>query len=164
MKNCWHYTSIVSLITAAMLCSSCGNSTENKEPSPHNMKESMTSAKKYTTPSGLIIETIVEPVAGAQEVKKGNIAVVHYTGWLDQQGEKGKKFDSSKDRNQPFEFVVGAGQVIKGWDEGVNGMKIGEKRVLVVPSQLGYGARGAGNVIPANATLIFEVELLSVKK
>jgi FKBP-type peptidyl-prolyl cis-trans isomerase FkpA len=146
-----------------MICSSCGSS-ENKEPSPQKVKESMTLAKKHTTPSGLIIETIVEPIAAAQEVKKGNVAVVHYTGWLDQNGEKSRKFDSSKDRNQPFEFVVGDGRVIKGWDEGVVGMKVGEKRILVVPPHLGYGVRGAGNVIPANATLIFEVELLNIKK
>jgi FKBP-type peptidyl-prolyl cis-trans isomerase FkpA len=84
---------------------------------------------------------------------------VHYTGWL----TDGKKFDSSKDRGQPFQFALGAGQVIKGWDEGVQGMKIGGKRKLTIPPGLGYGSRGAGNVIPPNATLIFEVELLGVK-
>jgi FKBP-type peptidyl-prolyl cis-trans isomerase FkpA len=89
----------------------------------------------------------------------GKTAVVHYTGWL----MDGTKFDSSRDRNQPFSFALGAGQVIKGWDEGVAGMKVGGKRTLIVPPSLGYGARGAGNVIPPNATLKFEVELLDVR-
>ena len=94
--------------------------------------------------------------------KIGQTAVMHYTGWLYNNGEKGKKFDSSHDRGQPFEFRLGQGQVIKGWDEGVAGMKIGGKRKLTIPPELGYGARGAGNVIPPNATLVFEVELLAV--
>jgi FKBP-type peptidyl-prolyl cis-trans isomerase FkpA len=89
----------------------------------------------------------------------GKTAVVHYTGWL----LDGTKFDSSRDRNQPFSFSLGAGQVIKGWDEGVAGMKVGGKRTLIVPPALGYGARGAGGVIPPNATLKFEVELLDVR-
>jgi FKBP-type peptidyl-prolyl cis-trans isomerase FkpA len=90
----------------------------------------------------------------------GKTAVVHYTGWL----LDGTKFDSSVDRNQPFSFPLGAGQVIKGWDEGVQGMKVGGKRTLIIPPSLGYGARGAGNVIPPNATLKFEVQLLDVKE
>lgn len=89
----------------------------------------------------------------------GKTAVVHYTGWL----MDGTKFDSSVDRKQPFSFSIGAGQVIKGWDEGVAGMKVGGKRLLIIPPGLGYGTRGAGNVIPPNATLKFEVELLDVK-
>jgi len=95
--------------------------------------------------------------------KVGQTAAVHYTGWLYNNGAKGKKFDSSRDRGQPFEFPIGQGQVIKGWDEGVEGMKVGGKRTLVIPPELGYGARGAGGVIPPNAWLIFDVELVGVK-
>jgi peptidylprolyl isomerase len=117
--------------------------------------------KPVTTPSGLqMTDTTVG--TGAQP-KQGQTAVVHYTGWLFDKGQKGKKFDSSVDRGQPFEFPVGAGRVIKGWDEGVASMKVGGKRTLVIPPQLGYGERGAGGVIPPNATLIFDVELLGVK-
>ena len=93
----------------------------------------------------------------------GQTCVMHYTGWLYENGVKGKKFDSSVDRGQPFEFTIGRGQVIKGWDEGVASMKVGGKRTLIIPPDLGYGARGAGGVIPPNATLMFDVELLGVK-
>ena len=93
----------------------------------------------------------------------GNKVSVHYTGWLYNNGAKGAKFDSSVDRGQPFQFTLGAHQVIAGWDEGVAGMKVGGKRTLIIPPALGYGARGAGGVIPPNATLVFEVELLDVK-
>jgi FKBP-type peptidyl-prolyl cis-trans isomerase FkpA len=99
-----------------------------------------------------------EQVGTGAEATTGKTAVVHYTGWL----MDGTKFDSSLDRNQPFSFPLGAGQVIKCWDEGVAGMRVGGKRILIVPPQLGYGARGAGNVIPPNATLKFEVQLLDV--
>ena len=116
-----------------------------------------------TTPSGLQYE---DTVAGdGAEAEAGQHVKVHYTGWLHDpaapQG-RGRKFDSSKDRNDPFRFGLGAGQVIRGWDEGVQGMKVGGTRVLLIPPQLGYGARGAGGVIPPNATLVFEVELLAV--
>jgi len=114
-----------------------------------------------TTPSGLQI-TDTRIGDGAMP-KPGQICVMHYTGWLYQDGVKGKKFDSSVDRGEPFQFPIGRGRVILGWDEGVATMKVGGKRTLVIPPDLGYGARGAGGVIPPNATLIFDVELLDVK-
>jgi peptidylprolyl isomerase len=117
--------------------------------------------QSMTTASGLQI-TDTKVGAGASP-KTGQTCVMHYTGWLYQNGAKGAKFDSSRDRGEPFEFSIGTGQVIKGWDEGVAGMKVGGKRTLVIPPHLGYGARGAGGVIPPNATLLFEVELLGVK-
>ncbi|MNX73858.1 FK506-binding protein [compost metagenome] len=119
--------------------------------------ENQPSAKAVATTSGLKYDDLV--VGSGKEAKSGNLVSVHYTGWL----EDGTKFDSSLDRNQPFEFVLGQGMVIKGWDEGVAGMKVGGKRKLYIPPQLGYGDRGAGGVIPPKATLIFEVELLDVK-
>ena len=114
-----------------------------------------------TTPSGLKI-TDTQAGTGATP-KTGQTCVMHYTGWLYQDGKKGAKFDSSVDRGQPFEFPIGTGRVIKGWDEGVASMKVGGKRTLIIPPELGYGARGAGGVIPPNATLMFDVELLAVK-
>ena len=114
-----------------------------------------------TTASGL---QIIDGVVGTgASPKPGQICVMHYTGWLYENGQKGKKFDSSVDRNEPFEFPIGKGHVIAGWDEGVASMKVGGKRTLIIPPQLGYGARGAGGVIPPNATLMFDVELLAVK-
>jgi len=110
-----------------------------------------------TTPSGLIYEDVV--VGTGATATAGHTVVVNYTGWL----TNGTKFDSSKDRNEPFEFRLGAGQVIRGWDEGVAGMKEGGERKLTIPAELGYGARGAGGVIPPNAVLIFDVELIKVK-
>lgn len=119
-------------------------------------------SKSTTLASGLqIIDTAVG--SGASP-KTGETCVMHYTGWLYVNGQKGAKFDSSVDRGQPFEFPIGVGRVIKGWDEGVSTMKVGGKRTLIIPPDLGYGARGAGGVIPPNATLIFEVELLNVKR
>jgi len=114
-----------------------------------------------TTASGLQIEELVAGSGNAATA--GQKVSVHYTGWLSQNGNKGTKFDSSLDRGEPFVFPLGKGHVIRGWDEGVAGMKVGGKRKLTIPPQLGYGARGAGGVIPPNATLVFEVELLDVK-
>ena len=115
------------------------------------------SNQEVTTPSGL---KYVDQTVGTGDVAVvGKNVSVHYTGWL----ENGKKFDSSVDRGQSFSFPLGAGRVIKGWDEGVQGMKVGGKRKLTIPSELGYGSRGAGGVIPPNATLIFDVELLGVR-
>jgi FKBP-type peptidyl-prolyl cis-trans isomerase len=115
-----------------------------------------------TTKSGLKYVDI--KVGTGDEAIKGMNVTVHYTGWLYVNGKRGAKFDSSVDRGQPFNFPLGGGQVIKGWDEGVAGMKVGGKRELFIPPDLGYGARGAGGVIPPNATLDFEVELLKVSK
>jgi peptidylprolyl isomerase len=117
--------------------------------------------KPMTTASGLQITD--SKVGNGATPKRGQICVMHYTGWLYENGVKGKKFDSSVDRNEPFEFPIGQKQVIAGWDEGVATMKVGGKRTLIIPPDLGYGARGAGGVIPPNATLMFEVELLGVK-
>jgi peptidylprolyl isomerase len=114
-----------------------------------------------TTPSGLQI-TDTKVGTGATP-KPGQICVMHYTGWLYENGAKGKKFDSSVDRGDPFEFPLGAGRVIKGWDEGIASMKVGGKRTLIIPAKLAYGDRAVGGVIPPNATLLFEVELLGVK-
>ena len=120
-----------------------------------------TAGAAMTTPDGLkIIDT---KVGTGPSPKTGQTVVVHYTGWLYENGAKGKKFNSSVDRNEPFEFPLGVHRVIAGWDEGVATMKVGGKRTLIIPPELGYGARGAGGVIPPNATLMFDVELLSIK-
>lgn len=126
------------------------------------------SSKGNTSMSTQITELQkTDTVVGAgREAEIGFNVTVHYTGWLydaSKEDHKGKKFDSSLDRNTPFNFFLGGGQVIEGWDTGVQGMKVGGKRTLVIPSSMGYGARGAGGVIPPNATLIFDVELLGVK-
>ena len=118
-------------------------------------------AKTMTTASGLQITD--STVGTGASPKTGQTCVMHYTGWLYTNGIKGKKFDSSVDRGTPFEFPIGTGRVIKGWDEGVASMKVGGKRTLIIPPALGYGASGAGGVIPPNATLVFDVELLGVK-
>jgi peptidylprolyl isomerase len=114
-----------------------------------------------TTPSGLKMTDTV--VGTGATPRRGQTCVMHYTGWLYQNGAKGQKFDSSLDRGRPFEFPIGMQRVIPGWDEGVASMKVGGKRTLIIPPELGYGSRGAAGVIPPNATLIFEVELLDVK-
>ena len=118
-------------------------------------------ANEVTTSSGLRYVDV--KIGSGATAHAGQTAVVHYTGWLYENGRKGAKFDSSRDRGQPFAFPLGAGRVIRGWDEGVVGMKVGGQRTLIIPPELGYGARGAGGVIPPNATLIFDVELIDLK-
>jgi peptidylprolyl isomerase len=130
---------------------------EGKEAPRAEKKES----KMVKTESGLGYEDLVVGTGPSPET--GQTCVMHYTGWLWVNEAKGAKFDSSVDRGSPFEFPIGRGRVIKGWDEGVSTMKVGGKRTLLIPPQLGYGDRGAGNVIPPGATLLFEVELLGVK-
>ena len=145
---------------ATLLLAAC---TSNDTPTPAQpavkpaTTPSAVTGSARTTPSGLVIETLATgsgPVA-----TPGNKVSVHYTGWL----TDGTKFDSSRDRNEPFSFSLGAGQVIKGWDEGVTGMQPGGKRKLTIPAELAYGPRGAGGVIPPNAVLVFEVELLGIQ-
>jgi FKBP-type peptidyl-prolyl cis-trans isomerase len=145
------------LVAAAAASALLGVVSLNAQTAPA-MKEA---SKVITTASGLKMED--SKVGTGAEAKAGQLASVHYTGWLWVDGKRGSKFDSSKDRGQPFDFPLGGGRVIKGWDEGVQGMKIGGTRILTIPPQLGYGERGAGNVIPPNATLQFEVELLGLK-
>jgi peptidylprolyl isomerase len=146
-----------SLVVAAVLAAMCSVSAMAGQEQA-GAKGKTASAKTVTTASGLKY-TDVKVGSGASPVK-GKQVKVHYTGTL----ENGKKFDSSVDRNDPFTFVIGVGQVIPGWDEGVMGMKVGGKRKLIIPSKLGYGAAGAGSAIPPNATLLFDVELLDVAK
>lgn len=154
------------IISAALLLSilpGC-NCNEEKKTETH-IETSSQGPRMHTLPSGLKYEILTAAPADAASPQQGKQATVHYTGWLtDAQGQPdmNKKFDSSVDRGAPFSFVVGIGQVIKGWDEGVMGMKVGEKRRLFIPSELGYGSRGAGRAIPANADLVFDVELLKV--
>lgn len=144
-----------SFLLAATLA--CGGSSTTSEPAEGNpMADSGISQ----------LQMVDTNVGTGDEARPGRGVRVHYTGWLydaSKADKKGAKFDSSKDRNEPFEFPLGGGQVIRGWDEGVAGMKVGGTRVLTIPPDMGYGARGAGGVIPPNATLLFEVELLEVK-
>jgi peptidylprolyl isomerase len=125
------------------------------------MATSVMAENTVTTPMGL--KYIDNVVGSGVEAVSGKEVSVHYTGWLYKDEKKGNKFDSSVDRNEPFSFNLGAGQVIKGWDQGVVGMKVGGKRTLIIPHDLGYGVYGAGGVIPPMATLMFDVELLAVK-
>lgn len=144
---------LVPVIFFGILASGCGN-----EGSPD----------EGTPASGSVagLETADVLVGGGTEALTGQTVRVHYTGWLYDEGatdHHGPKFDSSRDRNEPFEFVLGAGQVIPGWDQGVAGMRVGGQRTLVIPSDLAYGSRGAGGLIPPDATLVFDVELLDVR-
>lgn len=154
-KSRRHLAAIV--FSSAFLISACQAATESTNLSEGNtaMSQSITELVK--------IDTVV---GSGREAEPGFNITVHYTGWLydaSKPDNKGEKFDSSVDRGEPFVFYLGGGQVIQGWDEGFAGMKIGGKRTLVIPSEMGYGARGAGGVIPPNATLVFDVELLGVK-
>lgn len=138
------------------------NATKKSHHTSHKNKSlhGRNSMSLHTTNSGLQYQ-ILTPGNGTQP-RSGQKVTVHYTGWLDNDGQPGTKFDSSIDRDAPFSFILGVGQVIKGWDEGVATMHVGEKRRLIIPASLGYGARGAGGIIPPHATLIFDVELLSI--
>lgn len=149
-------------ILAALTVSACTSSDNASTPKPATQTQtpatsSSVSGAARTTPSGLIIETLATGSGAA--AARGDKVSVHYTGWL----TNGTKFDSSRDRNEPFSFRLGTGEVIPGWDEGVAGMQPGGKRRLTVPAQLAYGARGVGGVIPPNAVLVFEVELLGIQ-
>jgi len=137
--------------------------TMTSEASPNDNPQTIELSEFSATASGLKIRKDAE--GAGEEANEREQVQVHYTGWLLNPGnnERGNKFDSSRDRGQPFSFVLGVGQVIRGWDEGVAGMKVGERRTLIIPPELGYGTRGAGNVIPPNATLLFDVELLGVR-
>lgn len=139
-------------------CGECKSNKNNNSTQEGNLP--MTQSNRQTTASGLQYDVIQQ--GSGVTPQKGQKVTVHYTGWLDNKGEQGKKFDSSVDRGEPFTFAIGRGQVIRGWDEGVMSMHVGEKRRLIIPASLGYGASGYGGVIPPNATLIFDVELLNV--
>ncbi|HPX88461.1 MAG TPA: FKBP-type peptidyl-prolyl cis-trans isomerase [Methylophilaceae bacterium] len=154
---------LINLLLASGLAFSLGacnaDSTQTTQKTPAKETSAMTT--NLTD-----LQKIDTQVGTGREAEPGFNVKVHYTGWLYDaaaEGGKGKKFDSSVDRGQPFEFFLGQGQVIQGWDEGFAGMKVGGKRTLIIPSEMGYGARGAGGVIPPNANLIFDVELLDVK-
>ncbi len=148
------------LAMASVLAFSLVVVTRGRSADPSQADDSK--GKKMTkTDSGL--QYLDDKEGTGESPKKGQTCVMHYTGWLWEGNAKGRKFDSSKDRGEPFEFRIGVGQVIKGWDEGVATMKVGGKRQLLIPPKLGYGTRGAGGVIPPNATLLFEVELLRVE-
>jgi peptidylprolyl isomerase len=146
-------------LTAVLAAAPLAADEPQPTPAPEAAKKS--ELKMNTTPSGLQYADTKEGTGASP--KTGQICVMDYTGWLYENGAKGKKFDSSVDRGTPFEFPIGQGRVIKGWDEGVATMKVGGKRTLIIPPQLGYGSRGAGGVIPPNATLIFDVELIAIK-
>ncbi|PPC92982.1 MAG: peptidylprolyl isomerase [Methylotenera sp.] len=145
----------LTILLAALTAVGCKAEFTSSQEKPAMTQSNITALQKIDTQVGT-----------GREAEVGFNVTVHYTGWLYDaaaEGGKGKKFDSSLDRNSPFNFFLGGGQVIQGWDEGVQGMKIGGKRTLIIPSEMGYGARGAGGVIPPNANLIFDVELLDVK-
>ena len=162
--RCIEPASVIAVASAALLAGCIASSAPTQveaQAQPEAKAAPQPEAKFFSLASGLKIADI--KVGTGASPKRGQICVMHYTGWLYQNGQKGTKFDSSVDRGQPFEFPLGLGQVIKGWDEGVATMKVGGKRTLIIPPDLGYGARGAGGSIPPHSTLIFEVELLALK-
>ncbi len=153
-------TSLLLSVALTAVLAAASASADEEKPTPPSEPEKKSESKMIKTSSGLQYEDT--KVGTGASPKTGQTCVMHYTGWLWENGAKGKKFDSSVDRNEPFKFPLGQGRVIKGWDEGVASMKVGGKRKLIIPAHLGYGERGAGGVIPPGATLIFEVELLGV--
>ncbi len=149
------------IVLAAVFVTSCGKAYKEKSSEgAANEQEAQGESDWVTTNSGL--KYLDHVVGDGEEAVNGMTIEMHYTGWLWENGKRSKKFDSSRDGNQPFSFPLGAGRVIKGWDEGILGMKVGGKRELIITPELGYGARGAGGLIPPNATLNFEVEFLRV--
>jgi FKBP-type peptidyl-prolyl cis-trans isomerase len=152
-------------VAAALFISACSSpDSMSKEDESASEASGITGASGMMTSATGLMHKINSPGDGAT-IKNGDVAIMHYTGWLFDEAapeNKGAKFDSSVDRGQTFDFTLGAGQVISGWDEGVLGMVVGEKRTLVIPPELGYGARGAGGVIPPNATLLFDIELVNI--
>ena len=159
-----HKAAAISLFVMGLGMTACGEKPAKEQATVNeNVNQNKSAATRETLPSGLSFTVLKAPPADAEAPTKGSKVAVHYTGWLDQKGETVNKFDSSVDRGFPFKFIVGVGQVIEGWDEGVLLMKVGEKRRFFIPSKLGYGAYGAGNVIPPNADLIFDVEMLAVE-
>jgi peptidylprolyl isomerase len=156
-----HKMSRLLAVALAAALAAATASADEKKPTPPSDSEKKSESKMTKTSSGLQYEDT--KVGTGASPQKGQTCVMHYTGWLWENGAKGKKFDSSVDRGTPFEFPLGQGRVIKGWDEGVATMKVGGKRTLLIPPDLGYGSRGAAGAIPPNATLLFEVELLDAK-
>ncbi len=152
---------IAGLALAALVAIALPASSEEKAAAPAEKAAAKKESKMITTPSGLQYEDTKEGTGATP--KAGQTCVMHYTGWLWENGKKGAKFDSSVDNGKPFQFPLGQGRVIKGWDEGVATMKVGGKRTLLIPSDLAYGDRGYPGVIPPKATLLFDVELLGVK-
>jgi FKBP-type peptidyl-prolyl cis-trans isomerase FkpA len=160
----------MAVAVAALLVVACSSrddsSTAAPAPAAAPAAETPATAPAPTGNETMALQKIELAPGNGPEIKAGQNALVHYTGWLYDAAapeNKGKKFDSSVDRNEPFEFPVGGGMVIRGWDEGVAGMKVGGKRRLVIPPEMGYGARGAGGVIPPGATLVFDVELVEIR-